>query len=214
MRHEATVEKNSFNRFNRSTSDLSEDGFDFRKRQESAWLQIAHRDVTAMRCTVCAWLPLRGYFLRLFNRVRSSFIESGLLSPCLDQLPKLDEVCRATSVQSLPSTPTRMAAGLPRRVMTTLSCWDISTHSLILFCRSRALTGSSRSRCSNGGIYCKRVQAHERGVWFSSERSLNCSRAQVLYFACHFERMRESFPTRVTPHGSQTASPPKGIQSE
>src|SRR5262249_57095459 len=32
------------------------------------------------------------------------------------------------------------AAGLPRRVMTTCSCWDISTHSFIFFCRSRAFT--------------------------------------------------------------------------
>jgi hypothetical protein len=121
------------NRFKSLTSDLSEDGFDFRKRQESAWLKI--------RTSRCAWLPLRGYFLRLFNRIRSSFIDKvDSFRLASINFQKLGEVCRATSAQSLPSTPTRMAAGLPRRVMTTLSCWDISTHSLILFCKSRALT--------------------------------------------------------------------------
>jgi hypothetical protein len=85
--------------------------------------------------------PLRGYFLGFFNRVRNSFIDKvDSFRLASINFQKLDEVCRATSAQSLPSTPTRMAAGLPRRVMTTLSCWDISTHSLILFCKSRALT--------------------------------------------------------------------------
>src|SRR5438093_2187306 len=74
------------------------------------------------------------YFLRFFSRVRSSFIDivgSFLLSSINFQ--KVEEVCSTTCSQSFPSTPIITGAGLPRRVMTTWPCWDISTHSLIFF---------------------------------------------------------------------------------
>src|SRR5947207_13883254 len=104
------------------------------KRQNEALRRPPH---SFLRTSTFREFPKRRneiYFLRFFSRVRSSFIDivgSFLLSSINFQ--KVEEVCSTTCSQSFPSTPIITVAGLPRRVMTTWSCWDISTHCLIFF---------------------------------------------------------------------------------
>ena len=79
--------------------------------------------------------------MRFFNRAfnsRREIVGCFLRSSISFQNPV--ELCSTTSSQSLPSIPTKTAAGCPRRVTTTRSRCEASTHSFTFFCRSRAVT--------------------------------------------------------------------------